>query len=247
MLKRTFSHCEGISTDTEQLLWNNGISTWEDFLQKHHEINFLPQSKLDKIKTEILFSQEHLQNNNISYFKQKIPPKEHWRLSDYGKIAFVDIETTGLSKYTDIITMIGIYDGQTAKSYISGIDLEDAKEHLKKFDIIVTFNGKTFDLPFIEYKFNEKYDYIHLDLRFMLKEFGFSGGLKNIEKELGINRGDEIANIDGREAVRLWRKYKLGDKDALNLLLKYNHEDIINLKYLLEYYINKKKETITND
>lgn len=245
MLKKTFSHTEGISENTEKILWENGINTWEDFLNNFQNISCLPQSKLEKIKTEILFSHEHLDNNNLNYFKNKLNPKEHYRLTNYGKIAFVDIETTGLSKYTDQITMIGIYDGNTPNIYIQGKNLEQAKEHLKQFDIIVTFNGKTFDMPFIEHKFNEKYDLIHLDLRYMLKELGLAGGLKKIEIELGITRDDEIANVDGFEAVRLWRRYQRGDLNALNKLLKYNTEDIVNLKFLLEYYLKEKEKTLS--
>lgn len=244
MLKKTFCHIDGISKESEEKLWENQIKDWDTFLEKHPEINFLPQSKLDKIKSEILFSKEQLENNNIQYFKEKLDPKEHWRLKDYGRIAYVDIETTGLSRWTNDMTMLGIYDGETAKSYVLGQDLENAKEHLKQFDIIVTFNGKSFDLPFIEYKFKEKYDFIHLDLRFLLKELGFSGGLKKIEIELGITRDDEIAEVDGFEAVRLWRRYKNGDENALKKLLKYNYEDIVNLKTLLDYYINKKIEKL---
>jgi hypothetical protein len=242
MLKKTFCHTSGITLETEKVLWANNINSWEDFFNKYEQIDFLSQSQLNKIKNELTISQEYLNTKNLNYFKQKLPNKEHYRLKDYGKIAFVDIETTGLSKYTDYITLIGIYDGKNPHIYVRGQNLEDAKEHLEQFDIIVTFNGKLFDIPFIEHKFNCKYDIIHLDLRFMLKELGLSGGLKNIEKIIGIKRDDEVEDINGFEAVRLWRKYEnYNDKEALNLLLKYNKEDIINLKYLLDYYLKQKQ------
>lgn len=244
MLKKTFCHVDGISANTEKVLWERGIPDWEYFLENCEEIDFLTNSKVESIKTEIFFSQENLVKNNISYFKNKLPSKEHYRLAGHGKIAFVDIETTGLSRWTDKITMIGIYDGKNPRSYIYGQDLEDAYERLKEFDIIVSFNGKQFDLPFIEHKSGNKYDVVHLDLRFMLKEFGFAGGLKKIEAQLGISRDEEIAGVDGFEAVRLWRKYQNGDKSALDKLLKYNYEDIVNLKYLLEYYLEEKKKEL---
>lgn len=244
MLKKTFCHIDGISQITERLLWENGIDSWDVFLEKYPEISCIPTSKLEKIKNELEFSKEHLENGNLKYFIPKLDSKEHYRFFNYGKIAFVDIETTGLSKWTDDITMIGIYDGENPRSYVLGIDLDDAIDHLKQFDIIVTFNGKTFDIPFIEYKYKEKFDAIHLDLRFMLKEFGLKGGLKAIEQELGLSRDEEVANIDGFEAVRLWRRYKRGDEDALNKLYKYNKEDIVNLKFLLEYYLNRKKKEL---
>ena len=244
MLKKTFCHTIGISQDTEQKLWANDINSWEEFLENYENIKYLTPSQLQKIKTEILFSQEYLEENNLKYFKEKLHPKEHYRLSKYGKIAYLDIETTGLSKYSNDITILGIYDGETPHIYIQGQNLEDAKEKLKEFDIIVTFNGKMFDLPFIEYKFGTKYDFIHLDLRFMLSEFGLTGGLKKIEKAIGISRPDEVADVNGFEAVRLWKRYIYGDQSALAKLIKYNEEDIINLKTLLEYYLQKKQENL---
>lgn len=240
MIQKTFCHTDGISENSEEILWKNNINSWNDFLNNFESISCLPKSKLEKIRSEILFSKEHLENNNLKYFKEKLNPKLHHRLSSYGRIAYVDIETTGLSKYTDEITMIGIYDGENPKSYVSGFDLEEGYEKLKEFDIIVTFNGKTFDMPFIEYKAKRKYNFIHLDLRYLLKEFGLAGGLKKIECELGVSRDDEVASVDGFEAVRLWRKYKRGDEDALRILLKYNKEDIVNLKFLLNWYLEKK-------
>jgi uncharacterized protein YprB with RNaseH-like and TPR domain len=207
MLKKTFCHTQGISNETEKVLWENGIGTWEEFLENFESISCIPQSKLEKIKTEIIFSREHLENNNLKYFQEKLIPKEHHRLANYGKIAYVDIETTGLSKYTDEITMIGIFDGETAKSYVSGQDLEEAYEKLK--------------------------------------ELGLAGGLKKIEIALGITRDDEVQGVDGFEAVRLWRRYKKGDENALRKLLIYNKEDIVNLKFLLEYYLKEKEKTRT--
>ncbi|MCA9460339.1 MAG: ribonuclease H-like domain-containing protein, partial [Nanoarchaeota archaeon] len=244
MLKKTFCHACGISENSEKILWENNVDSWEKFLENFHDISCLPYSKLEKIRTEILFSIENLNNNNLNYFKEKLNSKDHWRLADFGKICFVDIETTGLSRWTDDITMIGIYDGEVPYIYVKDDNLEEAREKLKEFDIVVTFNGKQFDLPFIEHKFGEKYDLVHLDLRFLLREFGFKGGLKKIEKELGVNRAEEVADIDGFEAVRLWRRYKKGDESALELLLKYNEEDIVNLKYLLEYYLNEKMKLL---
>ncbi|MEI6242700.1 MAG: ribonuclease H-like domain-containing protein [Chlamydiota bacterium] len=240
MIDKTFCHFKGISANSEKLLWENGIENWDDFLQKINHIHFLPASKLQNIKNEIPSSKEALEKKDLSYFKNRLHPKNHWRLFNLGKIAFLDIETTGLSKWTDSITIIGIYDGTTPHLYVKDKNLLDAKEKLKEFEIIVTFNGKQFDLPFVEHHFSHSYDFIHLDLRYMLKELGLSGGLKSIERQLGITRGSDIEGIDGWEAVTLWRLYKKGNPEALKKLLKYNEADIVNLKTLLEYYIMQK-------
>jgi len=59
------------------------------------------------------------------------------------------------------------------------------------------------------------------------------GGLKIVERKLGIQR--KLVGIDGYEAVKLWWRYVDSfDLDALNTLLQYNMEDVINLKYIRE-------------
>jgi uncharacterized protein YprB with RNaseH-like and TPR domain len=242
MIQNTFSFIDGVSENSELKIKESGITSWDNFLEKHHELDCLPQSKLDKIKSELFFAKEAYNNNNLNYFKQKVVDREHWKLKDMGKIAYVDIETTGLSRWSHEITTIGIYDGIEPKIYIQGKDLHEAYDKLDEFDIVVTFNGKQFDMPFIEHHGKRKYDLIHLDMRFLLKELGFSGGLKKIELELGISRPDEVANVNGFEAVRLWRRYKQGDLRALETLVKYNIEDIVNLKFLLEYYVTQKTQ-----
>ena len=240
MIQNTFSFIDGVSQNSELKIKEAGIDNWDDFLEQHHELDCLPQSKLDKIKTELFFAKQAHQEKDLNYFKQKVPLNEHWKLKDLGKIAYVDIETTGLSRWSHEITTIGIYDGIEPKVYIQGKDLSDAYEKLQEYDIIVTFNGKQFDMPFIEHHGKQKYDLIHLDLRFLLKELGFAGGLKKIEIELGITRPDELEGVDGYEAVRLWRRYIKGDLSALEKLVKYNISDIVNLKDLLDYYISEK-------
>lgn len=240
MITHTFSHLEGITPKIEKLIWELGIRHWDDFLAQKHQIPELTKPKMEKIENAIFASKEALANNDLHYFKNTLKPKEQWRLCNLGKIAYVDIETTGLSRWYEEITVIGIYDGCIPHTYVNGVNLLDAKEKLKEFDIFVTFNGKQFDMPFIEHHFSHQYDVIHLDLRYMLKELGLQGGLKSIEYQLGIDRGEDLAGVDGFEAVRLWRQYKRGSREALDKLLRYNEQDIINLKLLLNYYLERK-------
>ena len=126
------------------------------------------------------------------------------------------------------------------------IECKDTKVNkidFEKYSLIVTYNGICFDIPFIQQKFPDiKFDHLHIDLRYALKKIGLTGGLKRIEKKAGIKRGDELADIDGFEAVRLWYKYKRGDKKALDLLIKYNIEDVVNLKILMEMAYERLKK-----
>jgi uncharacterized protein YprB with RNaseH-like and TPR domain len=64
--------------------------------------------------------------------------------------------------------------------------------------------------------------------------------LKACEAKLGIDRG-ELEGIDGFFAVHLWYEYKLrGNEEALETLLAYNIEDVLNLEQLWTLAYNRK-------
>ncbi len=71
----------------------------------------------------------------------------------------------------------------------------------------------------------------HVDLMHICWQNNLYGGFKKVERRLGITR--ELEGIDGKEAVFLWHRYAHnGDETALKTLLKYNEEDVKNLKHL---------------
>lgn len=197
----------------------------------------IPPSRKTRICEEIKTSCRHLAEKDCFFFSQRLPSAEHWRtyslFSD--SVAFFDIETTGLSPARDRITVVGIYDGNESKMYVRGINLDDIVEEFSKYRLLVSFNGARFDIPFIKSEFPElEFKQLHIDLMYPLRRIGYGGGLKNIEKVLGIRRSEDTDGMDGFDAVRLWRQYEKGDKGALDLLLKYNREDIVNLKTIIE-------------
>jgi len=160
---------------------------------------------------------------------------------------FLDIETTGLDPKNSDITLIGLYDGIDTKTMIRGINfnLKELKNELKKYKLIVTFNGSSFDIPFI----NKLYpgllpDIPNFDLRTITRRLGLTGGLKAIEKKLKIKRNKIIERFYGGDALTLWKMYRATGNDYyLNLLVEYNEEDIINLKTIADYCLKKIKES----
>lgn len=131
------------------------------------------------------------------------------------------------------ITTIALYDGQMIHTYVNGQNLDDFVRDIEKYKIIVTYNGRCFDVPFIEQYFGIQLDQVHIDLRFILKSLAFSGGLKGCERQMGIDRGD-LSDIDGYDAVILWNEYqRTGDERKLKLLLDYNSADARNLETLM--------------
>ncbi len=236
MLNNTYIHIPGIGKGLEKKIWAQGIQTWEEFLEMEDRVA-IPSSRKARICDEVRTSSKHLAAKDHCFFSQCLPSAEHWRayssFSDFA--AFVDIETTGLSKSRDEITVVGIYDGKESKTYVKDINLDDVVKELSKYRLLVSFNGARFDLPFIKSEFPEiEFNQLHIDLMYPLRRIGYSGGLKNIEKLLGISRGDDTKGLTGFDAVRLWKQYERGNQESLEKLIKYNREDIVNLKTIVE-------------
>jgi uncharacterized protein YprB with RNaseH-like and TPR domain len=72
-------------------------------------------------------------------------------------------------------------------------------------------------------------DIPHFDLCFGARRIGLRGGLKKIEPYFGIQRHDDVKGMDGYDAVLLWQEVERGCCRALNLLMRYNREDTVNL------------------
>lgn len=237
MIRNTFTFIPGIGPKTETSHWGKGIVTWEDFEKTLH-LNGTGKTNKKVLLDYIQKAKEALNKKDISFFANHLPAKDHWRLYKdfFDRAVFLDIETTGLSRYYDVITMIGTFNGKEIKLFVKDNNLDQISKHLKKFDIIITFNGTLFDIPFIKNEFPEiAIPPIHIDLRFLLKSVGVTGPLKVVEKRLGINRDDETAKINGREAAVLWNRFLKEDDESLSKLVLYNIYDTTDLKKLMDH------------
>jgi uncharacterized protein YprB with RNaseH-like and TPR domain len=232
MLTHTFLHIPGIGEKTEQQLRAKGIRHWDD-VAGHPDV--LTPAKMGTISQWIEKSRHCRRERRFDFFTRHLPASQHWRLYPdlADSCAFIDIETTGLDAWNAVITTIALYDGDQIKYYVNGRNLDDFVKDIDRYDLLVTYNGKTFDLPFIESFFGIRMEQAHIDLRYVLGSLGFKGGLKKCEKALGLDRGD-LDGVDGFFAVLLWNAYKkTGDEKALETLLAYNIEDVVNLKTLM--------------
>jgi len=240
MLQNTFIHIQSISVITEQRLWESDLTHWDAFSD---DISIpLSGKRRYLLKNGIEESRQHLHQNNTGYFSKCLPSNQSLRLFPEFRAStvYLDIETTGLDRHFNDITTIALYNGHEIKTYVNGQNLDDFIEEIYKYKVIVTYNGKSFDIPFIKHYFNIRLDHAHIDLRYVLYNLGFRGGLKGCERQLGMDRGD-LSDIDGFFAVLLWDEYqRTGDPKALDTLLVYNIQDTINLESLIVTAYNMK-------
>jgi uncharacterized protein YprB with RNaseH-like and TPR domain len=238
MIRSSFILLDGVGYTTEKRLWKRGILSWDDFLASKG-ISGISRDRKAYHDQTLEAAQSSMQGCKHSFFSSRLKKGDHWRLyPDFKeRVCFLDIETTGLG-YDNDITMVGVYDGVEVRSYVKGDNLsEDAlTEEFSKYSLLVSFYGSVFDVPFIKAKFpGVSLDLPHMDLCFASRRVGLRGGLKSIEREIGLVRGKDISGVDGFEAVRLWRRWeRRGDKEAFERLMEYNRADVVNLQTLAD-------------
>ncbi|MCX7703546.1 MAG: ribonuclease H-like domain-containing protein [Planctomycetota bacterium] len=235
MLTETYIHIDGVSLKSERRIHSGGVCDWFQFLEKppsiHHKLYSI-------IKGALPESFSSLRAKNVSYFSSRLPPNEHWRfLKDFIDSAVcLDIETTGCSPYYGKVTVIGVYANERYYAFTSDEELGDAAEFLSRFKILITYNGKRFDVPFLIHKLGWGFlnDMVQVDLMYPCRKLGLKGGLKGVERELGIKRPLEISELNGYDAVKLYTQYLNGEKEAFDKLIEYNRCDVENLLKIFE-------------
>lgn len=233
MLRNTFIHIPGVGEQTERRLWRGGILCWDDFLSAAGSRQ-LPMLRRDTARRWV---EESVRNaTDIDFFRQLLPARHLWRLWDeFGPEAgYLDIETAGLPPERDYVTVIGVWGQGEFRQYIEGINLNRFEDDVGRYPLLVTFNGACFDLPVLRRQFPLlRLEAAHIDLRYLLRRLGLRGGLKRLETVFGIQRPPEVRLLTGYDAVLLWRRHLAGRSGALELLLRYNREDCVNLEAIM--------------
>lgn len=142
--------------------------------------------------------------------------------------AYLDIETS----FGGEITVVGVYCPPDRLIQLVGdeVNWTNLWNALEGVTAILTYNGARFDLPVIKRVIRldlNKY-FECRDLMYECWQRNLYGGLKRVEELLGIERATK--GIDGIAAMRLWERFRFyRDEKALQVLLEYNREDVVNL------------------
>lgn len=176
---------------------------------------------------------------------------------------FIDIETTGLSRsYSDIISItVLLYDNNCYKMHQifceykidEPIALKYLKELIRNKKYIITYNGNSFDIPFIISKIEKHginidfHSFIKIDLynwmrnlknKLQIENFK----LKTAEKYFNINREDAIC---GEDVITLYEAFRVEPRKEFSyLIMQHNYEDVYNLPILLNCIIKMFDEVL---
>lgn len=197
----------------------------------------------------------------IQEFSRDIDYKKYFQNK---KICFIDIETTGLDRNRNSIYLIGIqyYDSEKQLWTLKQIFAESKKEEkelliriskiLPLYDEIITYNGESFDIPFINHRLSALDVPYSIDIsksidlfRLVKKNRDYLNlhnlKLKTLERYLGLYRDDLFT---GKDCIDFYFNYiKTKDEALYNKLMLHNYEDLYYMIDILRIIdiINEKR------
>ncbi len=235
-VENSFIPVKGVGEATERSLWDAGVVHWDDFDGDH-----VGPTRAERIGAFIDRAEGALAAGDVAFFDERLPSTERWRCfrSFRDRVTAFDIETTGLNPDRSVVTTVTLQQDGETRTLVRGDDLteETLRASFDDAGLLVSFNGKSFDVPFLEQHFDVDLDRPHLDCMHVCRRAGLSGGLSAVEGSLGIDR--DLPDVDGREAVRLWRAHEAGQDGALERLIQYNREDVTNLPTILDKVVDR--------
>ena len=121
-------------------------------------------------------------------------------------------------------------------------NLDEFLELLEDVELLVSFNGCSFDVPrVLDYFHVPELPCAHIDLRWLCYHAAWTGGLKAIAENMQIRRPLDLHDADGREAIELWHRWREdGDLPAKIRLARYCAADTLLLKLVANHALWEK-------
>lgn len=176
----------------------------------------------------------------------KMDASAGWRLED---LLVLDLETTGLGRGQTVAFMIGLGYYEQGRYVVEQIFLPEPEAEANSFDrliellkgkqVLITFNGKTFDIPVLESRIlynqiwldlrsKEHIDLLHLARRLWKNKIP-SCALETIEYYImGYIREKEL-DIDGSQIPQTYFQYLInGDAELVRRVFVHNRFDMLH-------------------
>ena len=170
------------------------------------------------------------------------------------KVLYLDTETTGFAGAGTVAFLIGMGWLEGDEFVVRQVFMRDYPEEsaqlalfaekLREAECIVTFNGKTFDIPILRDRFlmarmrdqwREKphLDLLHAARRTWKPRLGKCDLGTLEQKILGFAREDDIPGAEAPE--RFFQYLKTGDFSLVEPVMRHNAEDVVSLARLLAH------------
>lgn len=241
-----------IGIKTEEKLKSQGYFTIDSLLH-HDSYKDNAQKFIEKIDDMSFSSIIELLNENKYGRQCKDNLIKCVSIPDAEDFKFMDIETLGLSNVA--IILIGVAEIKGNKIISSQYFLRNLEEepavldayfsHLDENSVHVTFNGKTFDVPFIKnrlryHRLDVDFDLAHIDLMYFAKYLWRDElpdcKLQTIEKyKFGLERVDDVP---GQYIPGYYNTY-LSENNIGPMIpiIEHNRQDIVSLAdFLMKMY-----------
>jgi uncharacterized protein YprB with RNaseH-like and TPR domain len=250
VLSESYIFLPNVGPVLEKRIWEVGCRTWAEAIA-HGCSEVLPAGVLETL----CYVNQEFQTGRRAPFLAGLAVADQWRAlclsrGDGGvkpsSWLALDIETTGSAPGKTQITVIGVCGHPTNFQPVAFVNnkpgwADGLFELFRQTDVLISFNGRSFDMPCIRAALPGLPDpRYHLDLFPVFKKLGLGGGLKKLQVTLGFERGDGIKDLDGYSAVLLWRDYRHHRRQAsLNTLVRYCLEDVVVLLPMAELAYNQ--------
>jgi uncharacterized protein YprB with RNaseH-like and TPR domain len=225
----------GVGPQRAAALRQEGCRDWTDLLNAPAPLIGLDFFAWADVRAGAEAALRALEAGDAAYFVRRLPAREHWRVLAqwFDQASFFDIETSGL-EVDSIVTLVCCHHGDQPLRFLADENLDDFLDLLEQVKLLVSFNGASFDVPRVLDRFHiPQLPCAHIDLRWLCHHVGWCGGLKKIERALGLCRPPDLDGLGGAEAVWMWQAWSENrDERARRTLERYCSADTAMLKLL---------------
>lgn len=243
LLEQSLCMMSGISPETEIRLRKQGIVSCRQLVGEAERI--MSKEHAERVRNSFAEWEIAQSSNLVDWAIGHLPVGHRVRvLSDNWQDAmFYDIETDGTTCGSCITCISTLRDGRL-QTFLNGRNLECFLKEWAQAKILVSFNGKRFDTPMVCKTFHLTAPPAQIDLMDEAAKYGYRGGLKKIEKDIGFARKSKWCH-GGLDAIRVWHNYQQSQSNKdLDDLVEYNQEDVLSLEFLARHLLRLSIENL---